>query len=94
MKGTSMAIRFIKISIIPIIPIINDTAPVINQTVLSAPPILSETAQQMLEMSSAAKSMILSDESKSSAGMTSSIAGFTSAAAVTKPILRPIVNVL
>lgn len=48
----------------------------------------------MLEMSSAAKSIILSDESKSSAGITSSIAGFTSAAAVTKPILRPIVNVL
>ena len=84
-----MAIRFINISII------YDTAPVVvNQTVLSAPPILSTTAQQMLEMSSAAKSIILSDESKSSAGITSSIAGFTSAAAVTKPILRPIVNVL
>lgn len=39
-------------------------------------------------------SMILSEESKSSASMTSSIAGVASAAAVTKPILRPIVNVL
>lgn len=46
MKGTSMAIRFINISIIPII---YDTAPIIvNQTVHSAPPILSTTAQQIL----------------------------------------------
>lgn len=41
MKGTSMAIRFINISIIPII---YDTVPVVNQTVHSAPPILSTTA--------------------------------------------------